>query len=310
MVLLHLLLLHKVGSNNPLGIINNKVINFYPYFYIKDLFVFFSIFFLFLIIVCYYPNLFGHPDNYIIANSMVTPAHIVPEWYFLPFYAILRSVPDKLGGVLAMGGSIVLFYFLPLFNCYLIRSTFFKPFYNILYWFFIMNFCLLGWLGQMPVEDPYIFLGQLITFFYFLYFIIIIFINILENVINPNIGSSCKTDNLKYSVILLTSVDANRYIFARGVNNIFGGRVLPERRFSVQERINQVQEYVSKWQEQQEHINKLQEQLYIFRKFTDMDGQQVINKQLVDQQLLDWIIGGSYGVPPATITDIVCSCGF
>jgi hypothetical protein len=162
----------------------------------------------------------------------------------------------------------------------------------------------------MPVEDPYIFLGQLITFFYFLYFIIIIFINILENVINPNIGSSCKTDNLKYSVILLTSVDANRYIFARGVNNIFGGRVLPERRFSVQERINQVQEYVSKWQEQQEHINKLQEQLYIFRKFTDMDGQQVINKQLVDQQLLDWIIGGSYGVPPATITDIVCSCGF
>jgi ubiquinol-cytochrome c reductase cytochrome b subunit len=79
MVLLHLLLLHKVGSNNPLGIINNKVINFYPYFYIKDLFVFFSIFFLFLIIVCYYPNLFGHPDNYIIANSMVTPAHIVPE---------------------------------------------------------------------------------------------------------------------------------------------------------------------------------------------------------------------------------------
>jgi ubiquinol-cytochrome c reductase cytochrome b subunit len=109
---------------------------------------------------------FGHPDNYIIANSMVTPAHIVPEWYFLPFYAILRSVPDKLGGVLAMGGSIVLFYFLPLFNCYLIRSTFFKPFYNILYWFFIMNFCLLGWLGQMPVEDPYIFLGQFITFFY------------------------------------------------------------------------------------------------------------------------------------------------
>jgi ubiquinol-cytochrome c reductase cytochrome b subunit len=97
---------------------------------------------------------------------MVTSAHIVPEWYFLPFYAILRSVPDKLGGLLAMGGSIVLFYFLPIFNCYLIRSTFFKPFYNILYWFFIMNFCLLGWLGQMPVEDPYIFLGQFITFFY------------------------------------------------------------------------------------------------------------------------------------------------
>ena len=223
MVLLHLLLLHKVGSNNLLGIINNKVINFYPYFYIKDLFVFFSIFFLFLIIVCYYSNLFGHPDNYIIANSAVTPAHIVPEWYFLPFYAILRSVPDKLGGVLAMGGSIVLFYFLPLFNCYLIRSTFFKPFYNILYWFFIMNFCLLGWLGQMPVEDPYIFLGQLITFFYFLYFIIIIFINILENGVNPNIESFRKTGNLKYSVILLTSVDANRNIFARDINNIFGG---------------------------------------------------------------------------------------
>ena len=110
MVLLHLLLLHRVGSNNPLGIINNKVINFYPYFYIKDLFAFFSIFFMFLIVVCYYPNLFGHLDNYIIANSMVTPAHIVPEWYFLPFYAILRSVPDKLGGVWVVQLSCFIFY--------------------------------------------------------------------------------------------------------------------------------------------------------------------------------------------------------
>jgi len=186
-VLLHLLLLHKVGSNTPLGILNNKIINFYPYFYNKDLFILFSTFFLFIIIICYYPNLFGHPDNYIIANPMVTPAHIVPEWYFLPFYAILRSVPDKLGGVLAMGGSIVLFYFLPFFNCYLTRSTFFKPFYNILYWFFIMNFCLLGWLGQKPVEIPYVFLGQLITLFYFSFFFIIVIISLIEQYDIPSV---------------------------------------------------------------------------------------------------------------------------
>jgi len=136
-VFLHLILLHKSGSSNPLGLSSyNQYINFYPYFYIKDLFALFVVLFFFIFVICYYPNMFGHPDNYIPANPMVTPAHIVPEWYFLPFYAILRSVPDKLGGVLAMGGSIVMFFFLPIIDCFKTRSTLFRPFYNILFCFF------------------------------------------------------------------------------------------------------------------------------------------------------------------------------
>jgi hypothetical protein len=166
----------------------------------------------------------------------------------------------------------------------------------------------------MPVEDPYIFLGQLITFFYFLYFIIIILIGILENT-TPAIGSSFKTNNLKYSVIALTSIDPNRDIFARGINNIFGGRVLFEQNpqgmfeFIMRERMDRMQRNVDRMLEYMYKVNE--ERAAIDDKFMDICTQQMINKQLpVDQQLLDWIIGGSYGVPPATITDIVCSCGF
>jgi len=181
-VFLHLILLHKVGSSTPLGISSiTKYINFYHYFYIKDLFALFGVLFLFVFVICFHPNMFGHPDNYIIANPMVTPAHIVPEWYFLPFYAILRSVPDKLGGVLAMGGSILAFLFLPILDCYKTRSTSFKPFYNILFWFFITNCFLLGWLGQKPVEAPYVLLGQSITVLYFSFFILVPITSLLED---------------------------------------------------------------------------------------------------------------------------------
>ena len=113
--------------------------------------------------------MFGHPDNYILANSMVTPTHIVTEWYFLPFYAILRSVPDKLGGVVAMVGSILAFLTLPILDVFRVRSSIFRPYYKILFWSFILNALLLGWLGQKPVEAPYIFLGQILTCFYFLF---------------------------------------------------------------------------------------------------------------------------------------------
>jgi len=173
-VFLHLILLHKVGSNTPLGILpENKIMNFYPYFYIKDTFGVICMFFLLIYIVSFHPNMFGHPDNYILANPMVTPAHIVPEWYFLPFYAILRSVPDKLGGVAAMGGSILAFLTLPILNVYKVRSSIFRPYYKILFWSFILNCSLLGWLGQKPVEDPFIILGQTITFLYFLFFLFV-----------------------------------------------------------------------------------------------------------------------------------------
>lgn len=183
LVLVHLILLHKAGSNTPLGISADiKLVNFYPYFYIKDTFSFIVLFYFIIFVVSYYPNVFGHPDNYIIANPMVTPSHIVPEWYFLPFYAILRSVPDKMGGVIAMLGSILALLFLPLLNIYKTRSTLFKPYFIFfIYWFFIVNVELLGWLGQKPVEAPYVFLGQLSTLSYFLMFLIIPIFSLIED---------------------------------------------------------------------------------------------------------------------------------
>ena len=182
MVFLHLILLHKAGSSTPLGITpETKIMNFYPYFYIKDVFGVICMFFLLIYVISYHPNMFGHPDNYILANPMVTPAHIVPEWYFLPFYAILRSVPDKLGGVIAMAGSILAFLFLPILDVYNVRSSIFRPYYKILFWFFILNSSLLGWLGQKPVEDPYILLAQCVTVLYFLFFLLVPLISLIED---------------------------------------------------------------------------------------------------------------------------------
>jgi len=170
LVIIHIALLHKDGSNNPLGVdsIGDKI-SFYPYFYVKDLFSFLCFVFFFSIILFYYPNLLGHPDNYIMANAMSTPAHIVPEWYFLPFYAILRSIPDKLGGVAAMGGAIVVLLFLPFLNTSEIRSAAFRPLFRKFFWLFFVNFLLLGWIGQEVVEAPYIFIGQIGTVFYFFF---------------------------------------------------------------------------------------------------------------------------------------------
>jgi len=125
----HLSLLHTAGSNNPLGINTNvDCIPFYPYFYVKDLFAFFILLTLFSFFVFFYPNALGHADNYIPANPLVTPPHIVPEWYFLPFYAILRTIPDKLGGVIAMLGAILVLLALPLLNTSNIRSSKFRPY--------------------------------------------------------------------------------------------------------------------------------------------------------------------------------------
>ena len=172
---LHLVLLHQDGSNNPLGI-NSKLerIPFLPYFYVKDFFGFLLFALLFSFFVVYAPNYLGHPDNYIEADPMVTPAHIVPEWYFLPFYAILRTIPDKLGGVAMMGLAIVILFALPALDSSYFRSTYFKPFHLTLFWFFVTNCIILGWIGQEIVESPFIELGEKVTFFYFAYFIICI----------------------------------------------------------------------------------------------------------------------------------------
>jgi ubiquinol-cytochrome c reductase cytochrome b subunit len=175
MVIVHIALLHKNGSNNPLGVESSSdKISFYPYFYVKDLFSLMVFVAFFSIILFYFPNTLGHPDNYIPANPMSTPAHIVPEWYFLPFYAILRSIPDKLGGVVAMGGAIVILLFLPFINTSDIRSSTFRPLYRKLFWFFVADFLLLGWIGQEVVEEPFIMIGQISAAFYFIYFLVLI----------------------------------------------------------------------------------------------------------------------------------------
>ena len=132
--LVHLYLLHLAGSGNPIGI-NSKIdcLPFYPYSYVKDLYslILFILFFSFF--VFFSPNVLGHPDNYIEANPMVTPPHIVPEWYFLPFYAILRSIPDKLGGVVAMVAAILILAALPFYSNSSIRSSTFRPYYKVVY---------------------------------------------------------------------------------------------------------------------------------------------------------------------------------
>jgi len=175
LVIVHLSLLHAHGSNNPLGINKNvDTVPFYPYFYVKDLFAFLILIVFFAFFIFYYPNALGHSDNYIPANPLVTPAHIVPEWYFLPFYAILRSIPDKLGGVVAMVAAILVLLLLPIINTSEIRSSKFRPIYGVAYWFLVSDFLLLGWIGQKPVETPYIEIGMGATFFYFFFLIILI----------------------------------------------------------------------------------------------------------------------------------------
>jgi len=172
---IHLVLLHQHGSNNPIGIDSTTdKIPFYPYYYVKDLFAFFVFITFFGILVFYFPNTLGHPDNYIPANPMSTPSHIVPEWYFLPFYAILRSIPDKLGGVIAMGGALVILLAIPFINTSEVRSTQFRPLFKIAFWIFVADFLLLGWLGQKEVAEPFIIIGQYATAFYFIFFMFII----------------------------------------------------------------------------------------------------------------------------------------
>jgi quinol-cytochrome oxidoreductase complex cytochrome b subunit len=175
LVVLHLILLHTDGSNNPLGIsLKRDTIPFYPYYIIKDLYGIVLFFLFFGLFVFFYPNVLGHPDNYIAANPMVTPAHIVPEWYFLPFYAILRSIPDKLMGVIALLFGILVLFFLPFIVSPEIRSNDFRPLANFFFWVFFVDALILGWVGGKPVEEPYVQIAQLATIFYFSYFLFIL----------------------------------------------------------------------------------------------------------------------------------------
>jgi len=182
---LHLIVLHQHGSNNPLGFSGNiDKISFYPYFVIKDLFSWLFVFIFYFYFVFFSPNFLGHTDNYIEANAMITPSHIVPEWYFLPFYAILRSIPHKLGGVIAMFASLLVLFLIPFLNFAEIRSPLFRPLCKIFFWVFILDYFILGWIGGCSPETPYLEIGQIGTFFYFFYFIIIIpLLSYLEKII-------------------------------------------------------------------------------------------------------------------------------
>jgi ubiquinol-cytochrome c reductase cytochrome b subunit len=146
---------------------------FFPYFIIKDLFGLLIFFLPLVYLLAFNPNLLGHPDNYIPANPLVTPAHIVPEWYFLPFYAILRSVPDKLFGVIALVSAILILLLIPFINKCELRSNTFRPISKLFFWIFLLNSFILGWIGSKPAEPPFVQIGQMATITYFLYFIIL-----------------------------------------------------------------------------------------------------------------------------------------
>jgi ubiquinol-cytochrome c reductase cytochrome b subunit len=175
LAIIHLAVLHDFSGSNPLGI-RSKIDNipFFPYFHVKDLVGILVFFIIFAFFTFFNPNLLGHPDNYIPANSMVTPPHIVPEWYFLPFYAILRAIPNKLGGVAAMISSILILMALPYLNFSIIRSSAFRPIFRKFFWLFIADAMLLGWIGGKPPEEPYTSIGLFCTIFYFVYFIVIV----------------------------------------------------------------------------------------------------------------------------------------
>ena len=185
-VVLHIWALHTHGSNNPLGIDvkgPQDTIPFHPYYTVKDSFTFGLFFMVFAWFVFFSPNSLGHPDNYIPANPMVTPAHIVPEWYYLPFYAILRATPDigipfthitfiesKLAGVILMFGSILIMFALPWIDRSKVRSGSFRPVFRVLFWIFVINTIFLGYLGAQPAEGIYIVLGRISLALYFGYF--------------------------------------------------------------------------------------------------------------------------------------------
>jgi ubiquinol-cytochrome c reductase cytochrome b subunit len=177
LVVLHLVALHRFGSNNPIGIEAKgpqDTIPFHPYYTVKDFFGLCVFFLIFAGFVFFAPNYMGHPDNYIPANPLVTPAHIVPEWYFLPFYAILRSVPDKLGGVLLMFGSIAVLFVLPWLDRSPVRSAKFRPLYKQFFWILVLDSIVLGYIGAMPAEGIYLVIGRIATAYYFIHFLILL----------------------------------------------------------------------------------------------------------------------------------------
>ena len=194
LVVLHIWALHVPGNNNPVGIDIKKpskdTVPFHPYIVIKDTFALLMFMIIFAFFVFYSPNVLGHADNYIEANPMVTPAHIVPEWYLLPFYAILRSVPDKLLGVIAMLSAILILAALPWLDTSKLRSAVFRPLYRQFYWILVLDVLVLGYVGAMPAEGLYLLIARVATAYYFAHFLIIL----------PLLGFKEKTLPLPFSI--------------------------------------------------------------------------------------------------------------
>ena len=177
LVVLHIWALHIPVNNNPVGIDIKKpskdTVPFSPYIVVKDLYALIIFLIIFAGIVFFVPNILGHTDNYIKANPIVTPSHIVPEWYLLPFYAILRAIPSKLGGVMAMFGSLFILMIIPWLDTSKIRSAVFRPLYKIFFWVLVIDVLALGYLGAKVPEGWYLFFGRLATIYYFAHFLII-----------------------------------------------------------------------------------------------------------------------------------------
>jgi quinol-cytochrome oxidoreductase complex cytochrome b subunit len=176
-VVLHVWALHVVGQNNPTGVepkSDKDTVPFTPYATIKDGFLMIVFCILFAWFVFYIPNFLGHADNYIPANPAVTPTHIVPEWYYLPFYAILRAIPDKLFGVIALFASIAILAFMPWLDTSKVRSARYRPLYRQFFWLFVITCIGLGWLGAKPAEGVYVIAARILTIYYFAFFLLVL----------------------------------------------------------------------------------------------------------------------------------------
>jgi ubiquinol-cytochrome c reductase cytochrome b subunit len=183
LAVMHMITLHQHGSSNPLGISSNAdKIPMHPYYLFKDLVTIFLFFLLLALFVFYMPNALGHSDNYIPANPMQTPPSIVPEWYLLPYYAILRSIPNKLLGVVGMLGSLLILLAMPILDTSRVRGSQFRPLMRFAFWAFVTDFFLLMYLGSQHAEEPYITVGAIATVFYFAWFVVVVpVVGIVEN---------------------------------------------------------------------------------------------------------------------------------